>query len=58
MPNISGIPQINSQYICIVNRDSGTLAALISSYLYEPVTYLPLFLFPPVKYFPFRNNSA
>src|SRR6266404_5471321 len=49
MPIGSAAPQINNRFICIVDSDSVVLAALISSYLFEPVTYLPLFLFPPVK---------
>jgi hypothetical protein len=52
----SSAPQINDRCICIVNRDSVVLAALISSFLYEPVTYLPLFLFPPVKSFAGREG--
>jgi hypothetical protein len=49
MQTNTSAPRINSKYICIVDRESVVLAALISSYLYEPATYLPLFLFPPVK---------
>jgi hypothetical protein len=42
-------PQINNRYVCIVDRESVNLAALISSYLARPASYLPLFLFPTVK---------
>ena len=37
-------PELNHRYACIVDRDATTLAALISSYLFLPGTYLPLFL--------------
>src|SRR5579859_2317876 len=37
-------PKLNQRYACIVDRDATLLAALISSYLYIPGAYLPLFL--------------
>ena len=37
-------PKLNHRYACIVDRDAIPLAALISSYLFVPDTYLPLFL--------------
>src|SRR5258708_2012433 len=37
-------PKLNHRYACIVDRDATTLAALISSYLFLPGSYLPLFL--------------
>src|SRR6266852_4395561 len=37
-------PKLNERYACIVDRDATALAALISSYLFIPGTYLPLFL--------------
>jgi hypothetical protein len=37
-------PELNHRYACIVDRDAIPLAALISSYLFVPGTYLPLFL--------------
>jgi hypothetical protein len=37
-------PKLNGRYVCVVDRDATTLAALISSYLFIPGTYLPLFL--------------
>ncbi len=37
-------PKLNHQYACIVDRDAISLAAVISSYLFVPGTYLPLFL--------------
>jgi hypothetical protein len=42
-------PEINNRYVCIVDRESVALAALISSYLFKPASDLPLFLFPAVK---------
>jgi len=43
------VPKIDSRYICIADRDSVVLASTISSYLFRPGGYLPLFLFPPVR---------
>jgi hypothetical protein len=37
-------PKLNHRYACISDRDSVALAAVISSYLFVPETYLPLFL--------------
>src|SRR5713226_4355908 len=37
-------PKLNHRYACIVDRDATALAALISSYVFVPGTYLPLFL--------------
>jgi hypothetical protein len=37
-------PKLNHRYACIVDREATTLSALISSYLFVPGTYLPLFL--------------
>ncbi len=37
--------KLNHQYTCVVDRDTISLAALISSYQFVPGTYLPLF--PP-----------
>jgi hypothetical protein len=37
-------PELSHRYACIVDRDAIPLAALISSYLFVPGTYLPLFL--------------
>jgi hypothetical protein len=42
-------PRINSRFACIVDRDAIVLAAVISSYLFEPESYLPVFLFPNVE---------
>lgn len=39
------IPKINNRIVCIVDRDAKELAAVISSYLFEAGTYIPLFLF-------------
>ena len=35
--------KLNHQYTCVVDRDTISLAALISSYQFVPGTYLPLF---------------
>jgi hypothetical protein len=48
MPNANGVPAINDQYICIVDRDALGLAAVISSYLFKANSYLPMFTFPTV----------
>jgi hypothetical protein len=37
-------PKLNHQYACIIDRDAVPLAALISSCLFAPGTYLPIFL--------------
>jgi hypothetical protein len=37
-------PKLNHRYACIVDREATSLAAVISSYLFIPGTYLPLFL--------------
>jgi hypothetical protein len=41
----TNIPKINNRIVCIVDRDAKELAAVISSYLFEADTYVPLFLF-------------
>ena len=43
------VPKINSRCACIVDRDANALAAVISSWLFAPGTYVPIFLFPRVK---------
>src|SRR5215472_5494879 len=42
---IDKIPAINSRIACIVDREAKDLAAVISSYLFEVDTYIPLFIF-------------
>ena len=37
-------PKLNHQYACVADRDAISLSAVISSYLFVPGTYLPLFL--------------
>lgn len=37
-------PTINAQYACIVDIDALALAAVISSHLFIPATYLPVFM--------------
>jgi hypothetical protein len=37
-------PKLNHRFACVADRDAVTLAAVVSSYLYVPGTYLPLFL--------------
>ncbi|HVS73832.1 MAG TPA: hypothetical protein VHE23_00285 [Candidatus Acidoferrales bacterium] len=49
MPSDAKAPRINNRCACIVDRDALALAAVISSYLFEPASYLPLFLFPRVE---------
>lgn len=39
------VPKINSRVICIVDRQAKELAAVISSYLFQPGCYTPFFLF-------------
>lgn len=51
------VPKINSQYACIVDWASRALAAVISSYLFEPETYLPVFLLRAAKV-PKTDDSA
>jgi hypothetical protein len=48
MPNADLAPPITDRYICIVDREALSLAAVISSYLFEANSYLPLFTFPIV----------
>lgn len=43
------VPTINTQYACIVDREAISLAALISSYLFVPGSYLPVLLLRRVK---------
>ena len=50
------VPEIHGQFICIADREAVLLAAIISSYLYRPSTYLPIFMFPSVKYSWKRNG--
>src|SRR4051812_11356653 len=42
------IPLIEKRCICIADRGAVVLGAVISSYLFEPETYLPLFTFPAI----------
>jgi hypothetical protein len=42
------VPPINRRIVCIVNRESTLLAAVLSSYLSYPGEYLPLFTFPSI----------
>ena len=43
------VPAIKDRIVCIVDRDAKELAAVISSYLFEANTYIPLFLFGGAK---------
>jgi hypothetical protein len=43
-----GAPNLDNRYVCIVDRQAVALAAVISSYLFIPGSYLPIFLFPKV----------
>src|SRR6266480_5829677 len=38
-------PALTDRYLCIVDRHAFVLAAVISSYLFEMESYLPLFMF-------------
>jgi len=42
-------PKLDHRYVCIVDRDATSLAALISSYLFVPGAYLPLFFLRGVQ---------
>lgn len=42
------IPVFNNRYACIVDRQKVTLAAIISSYLYQEGEFLSVFEFPSV----------
>lgn len=42
-------PKLDQRSACIVDRDATVLAAVISSYLFVPGTYLPLFLLRKVN---------
>ena len=42
------IPRIDERCLCIVNAGTPILAAVVSSYLFRPDFYLPLFVFPEV----------
>jgi hypothetical protein len=42
------IPSINSKFLCIIDRESPSLAAIISSYLNQSGSYLPVLEFPLV----------
>jgi hypothetical protein len=48
MSEIRKPPAPIDRYLCIVDRDAGALAAVVSSYLFEKDRYLPLFMFPPM----------
>ena len=48
MPSAENVPAIDDRFLCIVDIDAVALAAVISSYLFNPGCYLPLFMFPPV----------
>ena len=50
-------PTINAQYACIVDRDAFALAAVISSHLFMPATYLPVFMMRRVL-IPRNDNPA
>jgi len=45
---IKGIPLIDNRYICIVDQENKTLAALVVSRINRPGYYVPMFLFPRV----------
>jgi len=45
---IKRIPLIDNRYICIVDRENKTLAALVVSRINRPGYYVPVFLFPRV----------
>ena len=45
---MSAAPPIEKRWICIADRGAVALAAVVSSYLFEQRTYLPLFTFPAV----------
>jgi hypothetical protein len=49
MSNSAKTPSVINQFVCIVDRDAVVLAAVISSYLFVPGSYLPVFLFPKVE---------
>lgn len=42
------IPQFNSKYFCIINRDMPIMAAIVSSYLYEKGKYTMMLEYPDV----------
>jgi hypothetical protein len=46
---MSSAPLTEARWICVADRDAVVLSAVISSYLFEPGTYLPLFIFPGVN---------
>jgi hypothetical protein len=48
MPNAQSTPGLVDRYLCIVDRDAFVLAAVVSSYLFDKESYIPLFMFPPV----------
>ncbi len=51
LPNYNVVvpaPLIEKRWICIADRGAVTLAAVVSSYLFEHGTYPPLFAFPAV----------
>jgi hypothetical protein len=48
MPSAENVPAVDDRYICIVDIDAAGLAAVISSYLFKPHSYIPLFMFPAV----------
>ena len=49
MPSSRDVPVIREAVVCIVDRESIALAAVISSYFSEPSEYFPLFTFPGVE---------
>jgi hypothetical protein len=48
MPSATGAPEINRRYVCIADREATVLTAVISSYIFVPGSYTPVFLFPKV----------
>jgi hypothetical protein len=49
-------PALDNRCICIVDQDSRLLAAVVSSYLSKPQSYLPFFLFPRVTS-PYKGDN-
>lgn len=49
MAGSTTVPSINKRYACVTSRNAAALAAVISSYLFEPGSYFPVFLFPRVE---------
>ena len=42
------VPIINNRFVCVADKESVRLAAVVSSYFSEPDTYFPVFIFPNV----------